>query len=200
LRQETRPDGGLNYDDVKEDDDDGPYKPLTRPSNYGEGPSTVETYEPTPRGGAFRGRRGDGRGRGGRGGRGSGRGGRGGHNGPPRDGYSLPPQAPQQPTQSWTPPAPPGWPGAAQQSGSPNFNFQIPGWPQPAQNGATGLPPPPPPPPPGWTGGNAGQPPAPGAFNPAFFAALMGQMQQAQQNGQPQWPGQQQPPPGSGGR
>ncbi|KAH7319886.1 Gar1/Naf1 RNA binding region-domain-containing protein [Stachybotrys elegans] len=163
LRQEVRPDGGLNYDD----EDDGPYKPLARPSNYGEGPVTNETYEPS-RNGPQRGRRGDHRGRGGRG-RGSGRGGRGGGFGQSRDGYSLPPQG--GPAQL-PPPAT-----------MPNFNFQLPGWPQ--QPGSASLP---------------GQPAPNGAFvNPAFFAALMSQMQQNAQNGQPQWPGQQPPPPPQGG-
>ncbi|KLP09394.1 nuclear assembly factor NAF1 [Fusarium fujikuroi] len=194
LRQESRPDGGLNYDD----DDDGPYKPLARPPGYGSGPSTTEIYEP-PSSRNFNqrgGRRGDSRGRGGRG-RGSGRGGRGGFN-QPRDGYSLPPQASPQHVQQAAPPAP--WAGAqAPAQGAapamPNFGFQIPGWPQPpAQGNAAAAPPPPP----GWPAAQGQQQAANGGsfVNPAFFAALMSSMQ-AQQNGQSPW-GQQQQPPNSG--
>ncbi|KAF5022292.1 hypothetical protein F66182_5669 [Fusarium sp. NRRL 66182] len=195
LRQESRPDGGLNYDD----DEDGPYKPLTRPPGYGAGPSTTETYEP-PSGRNFnqRGRRGDSRGRGGRG-RGSGRGGRGGFN-QPRDGFSLPPQVAPQPNQQSAPPA--QWAGAQPPTqgaapAAPNFGFQIPGWPQPP-NGA-GNASAAPPPPPGWPNAQGQQGANGGAFvNPAFFAALMSTMQ-AQQNGQSPW-GQQQPPSnGNGG-
>ncbi|KAJ4006759.1 hypothetical protein NW752_010761 [Fusarium irregulare] len=193
LRQESRPDGGLNYDD----DEDGPYKPLARPPGYGSGPSTTETYEP-PSGRSFQrgGRRGDSRGRGGRG-RGAGRGGRGGFN-QPRDGYSLP-QGGQQPAQQAAPA--PAWPGAQPPAqgaapAMPNFGFQLPGWPQaPAPGNAGAVPPPPP----GWPtaqgqqGANNG-----GYVNPAFFAALMSTMQQQQQqNGQSPW-GQQPPNNGNG--
>ncbi|KAK7427467.1 hypothetical protein QQZ08_006073 [Neonectria magnoliae] len=193
LRQEVRPDGALNYDD----DEDGPYKPLARPPGYGSGPVSNETYEP-PAGRSFQrgGRRGDSRGRGGRGrgGRG-GRGDRGGF-GQPRDGYSLPPQGnPQQHT-----PAPQtqwgGNPVPAQGAAPamPNFGFQLPGWPQPPVPSAGG-PAAAPPPPPGWP--TQGQQAAPGgAFvNPAFFAALMSQMQA--QNGQSPWTPPQ-PPNGQG--
>lgn len=122
LRQEMNVDGGLNYDD------DGPYKPLARPSSMASGPSS-ETYEPTPRSG-FRG----GRGRGGPArGRSSARG-RGGR--PAQDGYSLPPQGP--PSSSSPSSSAPAPPTAA------NFGFQAPGWPQ---GGAI------PPPPPGWQPG-----------------------------------------------
>ncbi|KAF5625385.1 nuclear assembly factor NAF1 [Fusarium sp. NRRL 52700] len=194
LRQESRPDGGLNYDD----DDDGPYKPLARPPGYGSGPSTTETYEP-PSSRNFHqrgGRRGDSRGRGGRG-RGSGRGGRGGFN-QPRDGYSLPPQAPPQHAQQAASPTP--WAGAQPPAqgaapAMPNFGFQIPGWPQPpAQGNAAAVPPPPP----GWPAAQGQQPAASGGsfVNPAFFAALMSSMQ-AQQNGQSSW-GQQHQPPNNG--
>ena len=192
LRQESRPDAGLNYDD----DEDGPYKPLARPPGYGSGPSTTETYEP-PSGRSFQrgGRRGDSRGRGGRG-RGAGRGGRGGFN-QPRDGYSLP-QGGQQPAQQAAPA--PAWPGAQPPAqgaapAMPNFGFQLPGWPQaPAPGNAGAVPPPPP----GWPtaqgqqGANNG-----GYVNPAFFAALMSTMQQQQQNGQSPW-GQQPPNNGNG--
>ncbi|KAJ4327810.1 hypothetical protein N0V84_001772 [Fusarium piperis] len=199
LRQETRPDGGLNYDD----DDDGPYKPLARPPGYGSGPPTTETYEPPPGRNFQRGRRGDSRGRGGRG-RGSGRGGRGGFN-QPRDGYSLPPQGGQQhqqpaPAAQWGNNQPPsqGAPAPA----VPNFGFQFPGWPQPAAPANTGTAgaPAAPPPPPGWPNAQGQQGANGGAFvNPAFFAALMSTMQ-AQQNGQSPW-GQQQPPNnGNGGQ
>ncbi|OAQ68877.1 snoRNP assembly factor Naf1 [Pochonia chlamydosporia 170] len=190
LSQEVSADGGLNYDD------DGPYKPLTRPPGFGTGPVSNESYEPAPRSGFRRGRGGEPRGRGGRG-RGSGRGGaRGGYNSPSRDGYSLPPQGTQQypqqqPTQS-----------SAQQAAAPpampNFGFQFPGWPQPpAAQGQHSVPPPPPPP--GWPAQGQGQSQAgaSNAFvNPAFVAALMSQMQQ--QNGQQAWGGQQQQSPYGG--
>lgn len=196
-RQEMGPSGELNYDD-----DDGPYKPLTRPPGFGAGPVSQETYEPPSR--SFRGRgRGDSRGRGNRG-RGSGRGGHGGSR--PGDGYSLPPQgapAYNQPhQQQQQPPPPPNWNPSAQGSAPamPNFGFQLPGWPQqpPAQNGHAA----PPPPPPGWPAQGQGQ--AQGAnnnmmLNPALLAALMSHMQ-GQQGGQQQqqWGGQQAPPGGHG--
>ena len=207
LRQEMQPDGGLNYDD---DDDDGPYKPLARPPGYGSGPSSSEPVEPAPRSSFQRGRRGDFRGRGGRG-RGSGRGGRGGFGQQPRDGYSLPPQGyqnsqpPPPPPQAgtWSSSPGPTAPGQAPTPAMPNFPFQMPGWPQPpAQAGLAGQPLPPPPPPPGWPsqGQGQGQAGGNGPFaNPAFLAALMGQMHQAQ-NGQPMWGGQHQPPQGGHGQ
>ncbi|KFH40491.1 H/ACA ribonucleoprotein complex non-core subunit-like protein [Hapsidospora chrysogenum ATCC 11550] len=192
LRQEMGTNGELNYDD-----DDGPYKPLTRPPGFGDGPVSQETYEPQPRSN-FRGRgRGDSRGRGGRG-RGSNRGGRG---GAPRDGYALPPQGlssqyPPPPQHQHQPPPPPNWNAQAQGSPAPaipNFGFQFPGWPQPppAQGGQSNLPAPPPPPPPGWPGSAQGQEQAAGGaganfMNPALLAALMSHMQ-AQQGGQQQW-------------
>lgn len=166
LRQEMNVDGGLNYDD-----DDGPYKPLARPSSMASGPST-ETYEPQPRGGFRGGRRGDSRGRGrgfarGRGGRSS-------------DGYSMPPQSQnqyQQPPSNAAAPPPP--PSAA------NFGFQVPGWPQ---GGAAA----PPPPPPGW---QPGQQANPQMVNPAMLAAFMShiQSQQGGANQQGGWGAQ--PPP-----
>ncbi|KAI1070112.1 hypothetical protein LB507_008153 [Fusarium sp. FIESC RH6] len=192
LRQESRPDAGLNYDD----DEDGPYKPLARPPGYGSGPSTTETYEP-PSGRSFQrgGRRGDSRGRGGRG-RGAGRGERGGFN-QPRDGYSLP-QGGQQPAQQAAPPT--AWPGAQPPAqgaapAMPNFGFQLPGWPQaPAPGNAGAVPPPPP----GWPAAQGQQGANNGGYvNPAFFAALMSTMQQQQQNGQSPW-GQQPPNNGNG--
>ncbi|KAG6026581.1 hypothetical protein E4U19_002539 [Claviceps sp. Clav32 group G5] len=204
-------DGGLNYDD-----DDGPYKPLTRPPGFGSSGSGLvssESTEPIPRAGFRRGggggRGGDSRGRGGRG-RGSSRGGnsshhsRGGsaHAGPSRDGYALPPQGHHNPQASY--PVPP--PNPAQFS---NFGFQFPpGWPmpnpaaqgQPAASVAAAVPPPPP----GWPVQNQGQPApggaaAPNAFlNPALLAALMSQMQQqGGQQGSGGFP--QQPPHGGQG-
>ncbi|KAF4819957.1 H/ACA ribonucleoprotein complex non-core subunit NAF1 [Colletotrichum tropicale] len=199
-------DGGLNYDD----EDDGPYKPLTRPPGFGQVPPMQQTFSQEPEPGRFGGRRGgrgDFRGRGDRG-RGRGRGGRGGFGQREgRDGYSMPQQRhqeqqsqgqwgsnnnnyqqPQQPQQQ-SAPAP----------AAPTFNFPFPG--MPPQPGGQGFPAVPPPPP-GWPaqGGQTGQNPAAGAYiNPAFFAALLGQMQQNQaQNGQqaqqqPQQ-NQQQPP------
>ncbi|KOS22940.1 H/ACA ribonucleoprotein complex non-core subunit NAF1 [Escovopsis weberi] len=203
LRQETSADDGLKYDE----DDDGPYKPLARPAGYGAGPVSVESsYESSsrPRQAFQRGRGRDARGgRGGRGGRSSGRGGRGGFNAP-RESYSMPPQGQQQ----FAPPPPPPPPVAATTASThgamptlPNFGFPLPGWPTPGQ---TLIPPPPPPVPAGWSppaGTEGHQAPNPGAFvNPAFFAALMSQMQA--QSGQGAWgqqsQQQQQPPPGSG--
>lgn len=212
LRQGVSADGGLNYDD----DEDGPYKPLARPADYGSRPGPSESYEPSPRPGNQRGRRGDFGGRGGRG-RGSNRGGRGGY-GAPRDGHSLPPQGHQQqyPSQPHQyPPQPPSsggaWgnnpgpsipslPAGVSVPAMPNFGFQMPGWnqmPPQGQSGAAAAAAPPPPP--GWPGHAQGQGQAAnGAFvNPAFFAALMSQMQA--QGGQPAWGAQPPPPPPPGG-
>ncbi|KAG6081506.1 hypothetical protein E4U15_002831 [Claviceps sp. LM218 group G6] len=206
-------DGGLNYDD-----DDGPYKPLTRPPGFGSSGSGLvssESTEPIPRAGSRRGggggRGGDSRGRGGRG-RGSSRGGNSHHSrgggggdanaGPSRDGYALPPQGYHNLQASY--PAP--LPMSAQ---LPNFGFQFPpGWPMPnpaaqgqpaaaAAAAAAAVPLPPP----GWPVQNQGQPApggaAPNAFlNPALLAALMSQMQQ--QGGQQGWGGYPQQPPHGG--
>ena len=184
LRQEASADAALNYDE-----DDGPYKPLTRPPGFGEGPVSVE-QEPSR---ATHAKRGDfkSRGRGGRG-----RGGRGGGGSGPRDGYSLPPQGQAQQQQQQQP-SQPQWNAAqAPAPSAPNFGFQMPGWPQQPQAGAAV---PPPPPPPGWPGSaqaqGQGQPNQP-YINPNFFAALMSHMQQQQQQGgQPQNQWGQQPPP-----
>ncbi|KAH0491152.1 hypothetical protein TgHK011_002594 [Trichoderma gracile] len=189
LRQEMSADGGLNYDE----DDDGPYKPLARPAGYGTGAPSTESHEPPPRSNFSRGgRRGDSRGRGGRG-RGAGRGGRGGYN-QPRDGFSMPPQGAQNPSapapasSSWNfNPVPP--PNAVPAPSLPQFGFPLPNWQQPVPSGV-------PPPPPGWPGSAQGQGQAsnPGNFvNPAFFAALMSQIQA--QSGQTGWNGQVPPPP-----
>ncbi|KAG5972905.1 hypothetical protein E4U55_000709 [Claviceps digitariae] len=201
---------GLNYDD-----DDGPYKPLTRPPGFGSssGPVSSETPDSINRAGPRRGggRGGDSRGRGGGRGRGSGRGGatygRGGgqygpqHGGPSRDGYALPPQGMPQP---YTAPPPPHTAQTAPLPALPNFGFQFPGWPpnpagQPQAATATATTHFAPPPPPGWPQ-SAQAPtqgpsqPATNAFlNPAFMAALMSQMQQ--QSGQQLWAGQPPPPP-----
>lgn len=191
LSQEVSVDGGLNYDD-----DDGPYKPLTRPPGFGSGPVSSGTLEPTPRAGFRRGGRGggDARARGSRG-RGSGRGGsHGGYGGgPSRDGYSLPPQGN---SQSCSAPQP-----TVQQAALPSvmssFGFQFPGWPQTPAGQGQAAPLPPPPPPPGWPAQGQVQAASPNAFvNPAFVAALMSQMQQ--QNGQQAWGGQSQQPPHGG--
>lgn len=195
LSQEVSADGGLNYDD-----DDGPYKPLTRPPGFGSGPVSNESYEPASRSGFRRGRGGDARGRGSRG-RGSGRGGsRGGYGNSSRDGgYSLPPQGSQQYPQQQHAQAPTQQ--AAPPPTMPNFGFQFPGWPQaPPAQGQHSVPAPPPPPP-GWPAQGQSQSSASNAFvNPAFVAALMSQMQQqnGQQNGQPSWGGQPQQPPYGG--
>ncbi|KAM0258577.1 hypothetical protein ACHAQJ_003748 [Trichoderma viride] len=195
LRQEMSGDGSLNYDE----EDDGPYKPLARPAGYGTGAPSTENFEPPPRSSFPRGgRRGDSRGRGSRG-RGSGRGGRGGY-GQSRDGYSLPPQNNQNPQasapagSSWSfNPAPPS--NSVPVPSLPQFGFPLPGWQQPAHGQQT-APPAMPPPPPGWPGSTQGQGQASdgGAFvNPAFFAALMSQIQA--QSGQTAWNGQVPPPP-----
>ncbi|KAL7946126.1 Gar1/Naf1 RNA binding region domain-containing protein [Trichoderma barbatum] len=194
LRQEMSADGSLNYDE----EDDGPYKPLARPVGYGTGPSSTENHEPSPRSSFPRGgRRGDSRGRGGRG-RGSGRGGRGGYS-HPRDGYSLPPQGNQNPQASAA--AGSSWnfnpvlpTNSVPVPSLPQFGFPLPGWQPPAhgQPAASAVPPPPP----GWPGSAQGQGQTPngGAFvNPAFFAALMSQIQT--QSGQAGWNGQVPPPP-----
>ncbi|EJP68028.1 NAF1 domain-containing protein [Beauveria bassiana ARSEF 2860] len=194
LRQQHNVDAGLNYDD----DEDGPYKPLARPSSLASGPGASQYDQPPSssrhgggrRGGDFRGRgRGGGRGSGSRGG--YARGGGGGSSSS-RDGYSLPPQGNQQPPNHYAPPPPQSVPQGA-------FGVQFPGWPPAAA---------PPPPPPGWPGSvaAAAPPPLPSAgqggsgFNidPAMIAAIMGQIQaQAANNGgqqPPAWNGQQ--PPG----
>ncbi|UNI13389.1 hypothetical protein JDV02_000137 [Purpureocillium takamizusanense] len=211
LRQEV----SASSDTLNYDDDDGPYKPLTRPPGFGAGGPSSEPVELPPRPGLHRGgRRGDLRGRGGRGRGGPGRGGRGGGNNQARDGYSQAPQGygqypqhAQQPQQqpAWRPVSPqPGHQSQAAPS-MPAFGFQFPGWPQPqGQQGVPApgtLPPPPPPPPPGWPGQQQPQQQQQqqaggGAFvNPALLAALMSQMQ-AQGGGQ-QWGGQYQHPPPS---
>ena len=141
----------LNYDE----DEDGPYKPLARPANFGRGQSLAAPSHGNPPnnnargGGSFRGQRGDSRGRGGRG-RGFGGRGRGGnHHGHPHsngssDGYALPPRPymPQSPYNATSPPSYPPVPPpppqyAGPQTGVPpppfpplpgSFNFHVPGW------------------------------------------------------------------------
>lgn len=196
LRQQQNVDGGLNYDE----DEDGPYKPLARPSSLASGPGSAQYDQPSSSRSGFQGRGGRGgdfrgRGRGGRGGRGGySRGGSSGgynNNTQSRDGYSLPQQSPHN---QFAPPPPPQVPSGVPQS---NFGMQFPGWPPAPAPGAV------PPPPPGWPGsaGAAVPPPPPGqpgaGFNidPAVLAAIMGQMQaQAANNGQPPAWGGQQPP------
>ncbi|KAI0098316.1 Gar1/Naf1 RNA binding region-domain-containing protein [Nemania sp. FL0031] len=203
---------GLKYDDG-DDDDDGPYRPLARPQGFGQSQPPNGANESSSgfssHNGAYRGGRGDFRGRGGRG-----RGGRGNRGGNSRGGYSLPPRPQggqgdqatqnfqQPPTQQYNvPPAsampangqsypvfPPPPPNVQQPS---NQQFPFP-WPQNAQPGFY------PPPPPQFTGqaGTNGM-----YFNPTLLAALQAQIQnqQNQQNNQwggqhgqpsPQWPGQ----------
>ncbi|KAI1817938.1 NAF1-domain-containing protein [Poronia punctata] len=198
---------GLKYDD--DDDEDGPYRPLTRPTGFGQNPASHEGEGSngfSAHGGAYRGNRGDFRGRGGRGARG-GRGGRGGN---PRGGHSLPPRPQGQAAPSFQPslpqpynglPVPPlpvggqpyaGFSPQPQQSQQPqpppSQQFPFP-WPPNLQQGFV------PPPPPQFTGqqGNNMM-----WLDPALLAALQSQVQnqQGQQNtqwgGQPnnQWPGQ----------
>ncbi|TQN73286.1 H/ACA ribonucleoprotein complex non-core subunit NAF1 [Colletotrichum shisoi] len=204
--------GGLNYDD----EDDGPYKPLARPPGFGQVPPTQQSFTTEPEPGRFGGRRGgrgDFRGRGdrGRGGRGRGRGGHGGR-GDHRDGYSAPAHqrhsssqqegGQQQPQGQWGgnngyPAPPPAQNFNPQQTApaptAPSFNFPFPGL--PGQQGFPAVPPPPP----GWPaqGGQSAQNPQGAYINPAFFAALLGQMQQGQgqQGGQQQQQQQGQQPP-----
>ncbi|CAJ2513992.1 Uu.00g021110.m01.CDS01 [Anthostomella pinea] len=213
-RNDTSSNGpaGLKYDD---EDDDGPYKRLTRPAGFGQGqPPPASTEDPngaSGHGGSYRGGRGDFRGRGNRGR------GRRGDRGAPRGGYSLPPrpsgtpdfqQAPMQ--QYNTPPVPPQFSNQAypqpppQFSAAPQFHaasqFSAPqnaqqapspqypfSWPQ---NVPQGFVPPPPPQFSGQQDGNAG------FYNPAFLASLQNQFQgqygqqgqQGQQNNN-QWAG-----------
>ncbi|KAI1367647.1 Gar1/Naf1 RNA binding region-domain-containing protein [Xylaria arbuscula] len=194
----------LKYDD--NDEDEGPYRPLARPTGFGQKQASYGGNEPpnssSGHSGGHRGNRGDFRGRGARG-----RGGRG-NRGNTRGGYSLPPR-PQgqdgQGTQSFgQPPAqqyslppmpmggqpftglPPPQPNAQQPHLPANQQFPFP-WPQNAQPGFY------PPPPPQFTG----QPGANGMlFNQNFLTALQNQFQahqnQQQQNQQNnQWAGQQ---------
>ncbi|KAK8142507.1 hypothetical protein G3M48_008668 [Beauveria asiatica] len=199
LRQQHNVDAGLNYDE----DEDGPYKPLARPSSLASGPGASQYDQPPSssrhgggrRGGDFRGRgRGGGRGGGSRGGYAPGGGGS--SSSSSRDGYSLPPQGNQQPLNHYAPPPPQSAPQGA-------FGMQFPGWPPAAVapplppgwpgSVAAAAPPPPPPPPAAVQGGSG--------FNidPAMIAAIMGQIQAqaaANNGGQqpPAWGGQQ--PPG----
>ncbi|PHH80375.1 hypothetical protein CDD80_1820 [Ophiocordyceps camponoti-rufipedis] len=219
------PRGSLNYDDEvgggngDVGNDDGPYRPLSRPPGFGSSSAAYEPVEAAPRAQQQRnGRRNDRRGN--RGGRGRDR--------PSRDqpsdrrrsteGFSLPPQGFQQqrPPQatsngSWAPPAPsapmPQAPTAPTPS-APVFNWQPPQsqWPmQTPAHLAHGVPAPPPPPPnwPSQPAAQGQQAANGGAFvNPALIAALMSHIQ-GQGGGQqwggqaaPQWQQQQQPPPG----
>ncbi|TRX99064.1 hypothetical protein FHL15_000406 [Xylaria flabelliformis] len=196
----SAPPNGLKYDD--EDDEDGPYKPLARPAGFGQSQSPYGSNEPSSsHGGAYRGNRGDFRGRGGRG-----RGGRGNRGGNPRGGYSLPPRPQgqegqmaqsfqQPPTQQYNlPPAPPmpmsgqsypvfppPQPNGQQAHQQPAQQYPFP-WPPNAQQGFY------PPPPPQFTG----QPNTNGMyFNPSFLAALQNQVQSQQNTQSNQWTGQQ---------
>lgn len=196
--------GALNYDD----DDDGPYRPLTRPAGFGTGvPPPVFTHGASNgppannRGGRGRGR-GRGNDRGGRGNRGN-RGGQG-HSLPPRpQGQSSQPQQqqPQAPYNAYAAPPPPqfGQGGYAappppyfggsngQQATAPAMPFPFPAWPQ---SGVANFVPPPPP---QFQQPTQQQQPPP-APNPQalgiLYAALQSQWQQSQQNG---GAGQQQP-------
>ncbi|EHA51074.1 hypothetical protein MGG_10116 [Pyricularia oryzae 70-15] len=200
-------DVGLNYDD----DDDGPYKPLSRPANFGMGaPSSSEGATGNDRGGErdnFR-DRGRGRGRG----RGGFRGGRGGNGGGYSNGYSkqqqdrypnydqqqqqAPQSQPAAPYQ-WMPPPPPMTFNAgsqhAQQGGA-AMPFAFPPFPPPAHQFG-GNPPPAPPmgqhappvaPPVGQPQANW-QAMAALYANPAFQQALRQAQQQQPPQGQPGW-------------
>ncbi|KAH8680761.1 Gar1/Naf1 RNA binding region-domain-containing protein [Xylariales sp. PMI_506] len=186
----------LKYDD---DDEDGPYRPLSRPSNFGQAAPGTFTHGSTPgqeqpQSGTFRGGRGGrGRGRphdrGNRGGRGGQRGGSG-HSLPPRtQGYTPQPQQqaypsfpippPQVGNQGYPiPPPPPQFFGAAAGGQQP---FPFPAWPQNPSSATPVFVPPPP----------QFQQPAQNAqgnnmYNAAFYAALQAQLQGQNQNGQPQ--------------
>lgn len=163
--------GNLNYDE----EEDGPYKPLARPSSYAQGlpslPPKPETGFSQPRGGhghrgSFRGREFRGRGRGGRGDRrhGRGGGGAGGHapfgydgaaDSPRPTSYGVPPM-PQQPQNPHLPPPPYG------ANVSPPQAVPSNPWPPAPASYA-----PPPPPMPYSHGQSAPQPPPPSstAFN-----------------------------------
>lgn len=144
-RASVNGDPSLRYDE----DDDGPYKPLSRPANFGMGlppapppPAAMSAYPPAngSRGGHQQGRRGDSRGRGGRGRgfNGRGRGGHG-HNSPhstpqPQNSYLPPP-----PFTATPPPVPGQWPfpippiphfgGAAPSNPStPTPSYPMPNW------------------------------------------------------------------------
>lgn len=174
----SRKEANIQYDD----DDDGPYRPLQRPANFGMGlppapPPAVSSYSPgngSRGGGHHGGWRGEGRGRGGRGrglnSRGRGSGGHGHHH---NNGHSSSPQQPyhnnaHQPpppfsTNAPPPPAPGQWPfpvptmpqftGAPTPQGAPNPTYPAPNW------GAAQPNPFPFPiiPPPGWPTNTAGQ-------------------------------------------
>ncbi|CAN8102561.1 unnamed protein product [Discula destructiva] len=159
-RASVNGDASLKY----EDDDDGPYKPLSRPANFGMGlppppppPAAMSPYPPAHgnRGGHPQGRRGDSRGRGGRGRGfdGRGRGGHG-HNRPlstsqPQNNYLPPP-----PFAANTPPMPGTWPfpippmphfGGATSSNpnTPGPSYPMPNWTgQPSPLPFTPVPPP----------------------------------------------------------
>ncbi|KAI2466335.1 NAF1-domain-containing protein [Annulohypoxylon bovei var. microspora] len=181
--------GGLQYDD----DDEGPYRKLARPSSFAQGqPTSSETgfvnnhanNNGSFRGGRGRGQRGHGRGRG--------------HRGDSRGGHSLPPRPPrgqeyQPQSQQYNynpappppaanapfPPSPLPFYGAPNGHSQPNTQFPFP-WPQNIPQGFV------PPPPPQFTGQQTGTNPY---YSPEFFAALQSQMQgqPSQQGGQ--WPG-----------
>lgn len=167
----------LQYDE----DDEGPYKPLQRPANFGMGlppappPAVSNNYSPGngSRGGHHNGWRGDGRGRGGgrgRGYNGRGRGGHGQHNSasqPRHNSHQPPPpfsaNPPPMPGQ-WPFPIPPmpqftGAPSPSNPSAPPNpAAYQAPNW------GTAAQPPNPFPfpiiPPPGWPSAASQGPPA----------------------------------------
>ncbi|KAI0132825.1 Gar1/Naf1 RNA binding region-domain-containing protein [Xylariales sp. AK1849] len=195
----------LNYDD-----DDGPYRPLARPVNFGQGTPSTTVTNGSPNGldnnvnggGSYRGGRGDSRGRGrgrpydrgSRGNRGSHRGGSG-HSQPPRSqGYTPQPQQQQQynsfpppPPQfgnGYPVPPPPQFYGASggQQPPMPNPQFPFPSWPQNVP--ANFVPPPPP---------QFQQQPQGGLpYNPAFYSPPQNQYQGHNNSGQQpgQWPHQ----------
>ncbi|KAI2628429.1 NAF1-domain-containing protein [Xylaria nigripes] len=198
------PANGLKYDD--DDDDGGPYRPLVRPAGFGQSQSPNAGNETqsgfSARGDAYRGSRGDFRGRVTRG-----RGGRGNGGGNPRRGFPLPPrpegqgvqgtQGFQQPTmQQYTLPPPPPVqmngqpypvfpppPNAQQPQQPPNQQFPF-LWPPNAQPGFY------PPPPPQFTvqqGTNGIY------FNPNFLTALQNQVQNQHNQQNNQWTGQPNP-------
>lgn len=189
----------LNYDD-----EDGPYKPLTRPPGFGSGGFGEASEEPPPGSHRGRGGRGGARGRGQQRGRGRGKGG-----GPGgREGYSLPPQGqgqcqpPQQyPPQQFQPQfqplpqhqQPQQYQPPQQYQQQPNFNFGAPsinqmfGQVQQGAQWAQGMPFANPQNPPAWGGQQAGQagPGAGGLLTPQVLEVLK-QYQAAQMQNQGQ--------------
>jgi H/ACA ribonucleoprotein complex non-core subunit NAF1 len=174
---------GLNYDE----DEDGPYKPLSRPANFGQGlPPSLPQLPPKPemgfgppRGGqGYRGGRGDFRGdhRGGRGRGGGGRGRGGGDRRHDRGGYGGPPQrsygASSSPPHSYPNPRPAQQQQQPPQPAQPPQNPHLP----PPPFGASQHPIHPPPPPPNqWSPAGSPYVPPPPPIVPHLYGQAQGQ-------------------------